>query len=142
MLMEIKINKNVIKGCGASAFDMTRLFVDAPSAGQIGKLSTPDSSVTLDCNFADYDILLFQFGMRVWGWGMKYEIIPVQGLGHSEMSIDNVFGVTMPDWANLDTMSMIYYITNNNTITIKSNTHYSGDNHLYIKAIYGMKFKL
>lgn len=140
--MAIKINKNVIKGYGTSAFDMTSLFFDVPTAGEIGKLSTVGSSKTLDCKFSDYDLLLIIFGMRIWGWGKKCEVIPTSGLSSSSMDVSNMYGTTIPHWNNSETMSMQYYITNNNTITIKSNTHYSGDNHMYIREIYGLKFKL
>jgi len=120
---------------------MTRLYHNVPETGQIGRLSEPDSSVTLDCDFSDYDMLFVLFSTRLWGWGQKWEFIPVIFLDDTASSVNNVFSVVMPSYFDINqTMSMQYYITNNNTITVQDNSNYTSENHLYIKSIYGVKF--
>ena len=136
----IKLNGDFLSRIG---FATDHLYHDVPDVGNIAHLSAPDSSITLDCNFQNYDLLLIRFGGRVWGWLQKYEVIMVDGgIGYDYFSTSNLFCTTMQVYnAPEYPMAMQYYITNNNKITILANTHYTGDNHLYIKDIYGVKFK-
>ena len=137
----MKINKQLIEGIGVRAFKMTSLFSNAPAQGEIGKLSEKGSSVTLDCNFEDYDMLFILFATRIWGWLHKWEIVPVRYLDSSSIQVGNLFGVSVPCYNTGEVAMMQYYITNNNTITVHYNSHTTGDNHLYIKEIVGVKFK-
>jgi len=136
----IKLNGDFLSRIG---FKTEHLYHNAPGAGEYGVLSAPDSSVTLDCNFADFDLLLIRFSGRTWGWLQKYEVILVgTGLGYDYYSTENLYCVTMSVYGAPEyPMSMQYYITNNNTITVFKNSHYTQDNHLYIKDIFGVKFK-
>lgn len=116
------------------------LFWNVPSVGEVGELSSPGSSHTISGNFNDYDFLLIIFKSRVWGWCQKHEIVFNLGqFGGSAISTSNLYSAIMPLYNSSTLATMQYYFTNYNKVTVYYNTHYSGDNHLYISAIYGYK---
>lgn len=118
----------------------TKLFDNSPGAGNKGMLSAPDSSYTINDSFANYDFLVIIFASRVWGWCKKEEVIFNRNqFGSSSVSTGGLYSVVMPIYWSNEIATMQYYFTNNNTITIGYNSHYTNDNHLYINTIYGYK---
>lgn len=116
------------------------LYANTPSAGEIGQLSTPGSSYTINDSFANYDFLVIVFRSRVWGWCMKEELIFNHNqYGASSIQTGNLYSMVMPLYNSNSLATMQYYFTNGNKITVYYNSHYTGDNHLYIGVIYGYK---
>lgn len=116
------------------------LYDSTPSAGSIANLSKPDSSYTISGNFNNYDFLVVIFSSRVWGWCKKEELIFNHGqFGGLSVATDNLYSMVMPLYYSNELATMQYYFTNNNKITVYYNSHYTGDNHLYISKIIGYK---
>lgn len=116
----------------------TVLYSATPSVGEIGSLSVPGSSYTINDKFSNYDFLVLRFRSRVWGWCMKEEVIFNSGQYHaSKLESGNLYAMIMPLYNSNTFATMQYYFTNDNTISVYYNTHYSGDNHLYIGGIFG-----
>lgn len=116
------------------------LYSNTPSSGNIATLSAPNSSAKISGNFSNYDFLVIVFRSRVWGWCMKEELIFNHNqFGSSGIGTGNLYSMIMPIYNSNTIATMQYYFTNNNTITVFYNSHYTGDNHLYISVIYGYK---
>ena len=116
------------------------LYSNTPSAGETGILSAPGSSGTMNDSLFNYDFLVIVFRSRVWGWCMKEELIFNHNqYGSSGVQTGNLYSTVMPLYNSSTLATMQYYFTNGNKITVYYNSHYTGDNHLYIGIVYGYK---
>ena len=133
-------NRKSLKDMLNNKLNKTVLFDNVPSVGEVGRLSAPGSSYTISGNFSNYDFLLIIFRSRVWGWCKKEELIfNANQFGSSNVATGNLYSAVMPLYNSNTIATMQYYFTNNNKVSVYYNSHYSGDNHLYIATIIGCK---
>lgn len=108
-------------------------------SGYRGYLSAPDSYFSFnDGLFEGYDYLEIRICTRIYGWQGQIVQIPItrETTNLSSMRPLNTFGYTLPLYIDTSAQSISFYITNNGTITIRTNTAYTEDNHLYISHMW------
>lgn len=120
---------------------ITCLYENIPVANEIAKLSKPESSITLNDKFSNYDFIVVETNSRVWGYIRKQEIVMNYGSPFSGTNVapNNFFAIMAPLYNTSELAVIQYFFTNDNTISIFYNSHYSTDNHLYISKILGVK---
>ena len=120
---------------------ITCLYDEVPAVGNIAILSAPQSSFTTGDKFSNYDFIVIETNSRIWGYIRKHEVIMNCGSPFSGTNVapNNLFATVAPLYNSSELATIQYYFTNDNTITILYNSHYTSDNHLFISKIYGIK---
>lgn len=132
-----KLDSNSIAGLH---MEFVHLFDNTVQPGDVGILCTEGSSYTVaNDKFSNYDFLLIRCASRIWGWCKSVDYIPTGDLSGPSLGVGNLYSSVMPIHHSSTVASMQYYFTNDNTITVYYNSNPSGDNHMYINAIIGVK---
>ena len=141
--MQDNIETSINEETSRSKIKTTSLFGNIPSAGETGILSAIESSYTISGHkWSDFDFLVIEVSTRVWGYAKKHELIfDTHSLNKPNMGANNLFTTIAPHYGYSTVFTIQYYFTNDDTITIFYNSHPDGDNHIYIRSIYGVKIK-
>lgn len=133
-------NKELLSVLLNNLLSHTLIFSSYPATGERGTLSAPNSSYTISDRFSKYDFLLFVVSSRVWGWATTYMFVPYNdAFKYTSSSPDNYITMSVPIYNSNIVGNIQFYLTNDNKITVYSNSHYTEDNHIYIKGIYGYR---